>query len=453
MTRLEQKIAPRAATFSKHGTLPAYFGAAVAIAIAFAGVPVASAAPVPEFGLSVKRAGFKRITIQVPEPEVKSSATGWRRDVSEAQETLARDLIYSGYFFVMDQYASPYLPAGVSRAWNVGNERPETRPYHVDAVWSAETGRLGVELKLVDGAGQQIVGKRYEVGDAGIRGVIHHFADQVVTATTGARGIAQTKIAYARVTGRTSEIWTVDYDGFGGKALTAQRSLTLSPCWGTGRSWVAFTSYVEGQPWLYRLDQGSRRLRAVSSYSGLNTTPDWSDLRSLFALTLTRDGNAEVYSMNRDGRSPQRLTHHPAIDTSPTWSATGQQIAFTSDRSGVPQIYVMDADGGNVRRVTQHGLYSDSPAWSPDGQWIAYVCRRDGEFQLSLVRPDGGGERVLVRDGQNDSPSWANDSRHVAFASRRGGARAVYVVDLYSGLERRLTSGNDEAKTPAWSLQ
>lgn len=412
-----------------------------------------AAAQTETYSLEVRGAGFKRFSIQVVEPSVAAAANGWRRDIAEGRDTLARDLIYSGYFFVMDQNSSPYLPQGVSRAWNAANERPQERPHRVEAAWSSVDGGLTVDLRLLDGGGQQVVGKRYQIAAAGPRPAMHHFADQIVKALTGERGIAQTKIAFARMNGKNSEIWSVDYDGFGEKALTAQRTLSLSPCWGTARQWIAFTCYAEGQPWLYRLDQGARRLRPVSSAPGLNTSPDWSPAREDFALTLTRDGNAEIYRMDRDGRGGQRLTHHPAIDTSPTWSPGGQQIAFTSDRSGVPQIYVMDADGGNVRRLTQHGLYCDSPAWSPDGQWIVYVCRADGEFQMRVVKVDGRDERAVVREGQNDSPSWANDSRHIAFASRRGGSRAVYVVDLYSGLERRLTSGFQEAITPAWSME
>jgi TolB protein len=416
-----------------------------------AGAAPATPGETPTFPLEVRGEGFRRVSVQVTAAQMDAAAQGFKRDVFEAQETLARDLIYTGFFYVMDSDAGPFLPRGVSRAWNAANERPGERPHRIESRWTAEGGRLAVEMRLLDGAGGQVVGKRYAVTEAGVRAVMHHFADQVVHTLTGFTGIAQTQIAFARLQGKNSEIWTVDYDGFGEKQVTAQRSLTLSPCWGTNRSWIAFTSYAEGQPWLYRLDQGSRRLRAVSAHPGLNTSPEWSSGRGAFALTLTRDGNAEVYSMDRDGGGLKRLTHHPGIDTSPTWSATGQQIAFTSDRSGAPQIFVMDADGGNVRRLTRHGLYSDAAAWSPDGQWIAYVCRREGEFQLCVVRPDGGDERVVVRDGLNDAPSWANDSRHLAFSSRRGGARAVYVVDLYSGLERRLSSGSLEAITPAWS--
>ena len=140
-----------------------------------------------------------------------------------------------------------------------------------------------------------------------------------------------------------------------------------------------------------------------------------------------------------------------AIDTAPSWSPRGDQIAFTSDRSGIPQIYVMDGDGGNVRRLTYHNRYSDAPAWSPDGRWISYVSRWEGSIELRVMKPDGTNQRVVVSEGLNDSPSWAKDSRHIAFTSLRRGARAVYVVDIYTGLERRLTSGSQDAITPAWS--
>jgi Tol biopolymer transport system component len=56
-----------------------------------------------------------------------------------------------------------------------------------------------------------------------------------------------------------------------------------------------------------------------------------------------------------------------------------------------------------------------------------------------------------VTEGLNDGPTWAKDNRHVAFSSLRGGSRAVYVVDIYTGLERRLTAGPNDAIAPAWS--
>jgi TolB protein len=404
-----------------------------------------------QYEIEIHGTGFKRIALKVREPEIAGSGSGLRQAADEARETLGRDLIYSGLFHVMDAWGNPYLPRGVSRAWNVANETPERQPHEIAAAWSLEAGQLQAEMRLLDGLGTQITGKRYRVDAAGVRGAMHHFADEVVKRLTGVDGTAQTKIAFARLRGEVADIYTVDYDGFGERQVTNQKTLSHSPVWGPRRAWLAFTSYVESNPNLYRIDEGSNRLRALSRQPGLNTAPDWCQKRGLFALTLSHQGNAEVYTMREDGSGLKRLTHHPAIDTSPSWSPGGEQIAFTSDRSGVPQIYVMDGDGGNVRRLTYHNRYSDSPAWSPDGRWIAYVARWDGSIELRVMKPDGNDQRVVVGEGLNDSPSWGKDARHLVFSSLRGGARAIYVVDIYTGLERRLTTGAQDAITPAWS--
>jgi hypothetical protein len=109
----------------------------------------------------VRASGASRF--QLPDPSLAATESGRHGEVTEAQETLARDLIYSGFFYVMDQYASPFLPNGVSRAWNVSDERPDQRPYRVEAQWRSDGGGLAVDLRLVDGAGTQLLGKRYQI--------------------------------------------------------------------------------------------------------------------------------------------------------------------------------------------------------------------------------------------------------------------------------------------------
>ena len=404
-----------------------------------------------EFRIDIQGGAYRRMSIQIGEPSLAGGEDGVQKQAGESRETLARDLIYSGLFYVMDHRGNPYLPSGVSRAWNAANETPERQPHQVEMRWSVEAGQVVAELRLLDALGTQITGKRYTVGSNGVRGAMHHFADQIVKQLTGVDGIAQTKIAFARKRGERSEIFMTDYDGFDERQVTSQNTLSLSPVWGVGRKWIAFTSYVDENPNLYRIDEGMSRLRVVSRYPGLNTAPDWCQQRQLLSLTLTHEGNAEIYTMREDGTQLKRLTHNPAIDTAPAWSPGGDQIAFTSDRSGIPQVFVMSGDGGNVRRLTFHNRYSDAPAWSPDGKWIAYVSRWEDNIELRVMKPDGTNQRVVISDGLNDGPSWAKDSRHIAFSSLRRGSRAIYVVDIYTGLERRLTTGAQDAITPAWS--
>ena len=146
----------------------------------------------------------------------------------------------------------------------------------------------------------------------------------------------------------------------------------------------------------------------------------------------------------------------PAI----AWAPDGAHLAYRADQDAddVFELFTVRPDGtGNVRASRPLVAAGDVNlfAWAPDGSRLAYLASAlaADRTELFSVRPDGSDERVVVREGSNDGPSWANDSRHLAFSSRRGGVRAVYVVDLYSGLERRLTSGYQEAITPAWSRE
>jgi TolB protein len=436
--------------FENRGWRWAAVGVVIA-ALVRVSMPAPAAAQADEYDITIKDQQVRRVTVQLAEAAFSTPSGKARQAAENGSEILGRDLIYSGLFFVMDAFGSPFLPRGVSRAWNPADETPERQPYRLESTWGEEEGSVVAEMRLIDGLGTQVAGKRYKVDSGGVRGAMHHFADEVVKRLTGVDGIAQTRIAFSRAHGEQSEIWVIDYDGHAEERVTNHNTLSLSPVWGRGRSWIAFTSYVEGQPFLYRIDQGSTRMRSLSRFDGLNTAPDWSEAKQRYALTLSKDENAEIYSIDDKGRDLKRLTHHPSIDTSPAWSPGGEQIAFTSDRSGTPQIFVMNADGGNVRRLTSHNRYSDSPAWSPDGQWIAYVARWEDTIELRIMRPDGLRQRVIVDNGLNDTPSWARDSRHIAYSSLRGGKRAVYVVDIFTGLERRLTMGSENAITPAWS--
>lgn len=69
-----------------------------------------------------------------------------------------------------------------------------------------------------------------------------------------------------------------------------------------------------------------------------------------------------------------------------------------------------------------------------------------------LVRPDGSGlHRLSQRRGSEWGPSWSPDGRRVVFARESGRGQAdLYVADLATGEERRLTYGSDN-DVAAWS--
>ena len=54
-----------------------------------------------EFRLDVEGRGYKRMTLQVLAPEFDTPTADVRATANRGRETLARDLIYSGLFFVI----------------------------------------------------------------------------------------------------------------------------------------------------------------------------------------------------------------------------------------------------------------------------------------------------------------------------------------------------------------
>ena len=165
----------------------------------------------------------------------------------------------------------------------------------------------------------------------------------------------------------------------------------------------------------------------------------------------------------------------PAVQISPTPDSTALavatslggsfgQIAFASDRSGIPQIYVMNTDGSQLTPVTNADTGACQPAWSPDGTQLVFIspCRARGDLSgsaypdssLYLMNADGTELSKLTPGPEsNFDPAWSADGRRIAFTSLRDGHKQIYLLDVNSRIETRLTNTPPEVETsqPTWS--
>jgi TolB protein len=100
---------------------------------------------------------------------------------------------------------------------------------------------------------------------ASLRRQAHAFADDIVFAITGKKGIGQTKIAFkAQATGRRGEIYVSDFDGHNAQAVTHDNAIVAAPAWVPGRLALYYTSYQPGNPdiFYHNLSTGQRRIIA-----------------------------------------------------------------------------------------------------------------------------------------------------------------------------------------------
>ena len=415
--------------------------------------PPASRAQGVEVFLNVTGGGAKKLNIAIPEFALLggTDAQGTAKLLASVAGT---DLTFSGLFSVVAASGAipANNPAALKESWTAFAAAGAHAGVH--GLLTLRGDRLEAEMRLYDLTSPEhrlIAAKKFQGTLAQARRVAHRIADEIVLQFTGEPGVADTKLAYVLGPRGAKEIYIADYDGAGATPVTRNGSINLMPVWSPDARSLAFTSYVQGYPDLYRTFPFERRpLQTLAAFAGINSSPAWSPDGRLLAMTLAKDGNPEIYVLTLATGALRRLTRHAGIDTEPTWAPTGRQLAFVSDRTGSPHIFVMDTDGANVRQLTSGG-FQTQPRWSPKGDTIVYTQRQAGH-QLWAVNPDGSTPRQLTfGPGSAQGAAWAPDGRHLAFQSNRLGRWQIFAMPLDGTPPTQVTSGQGEATSPSWS--
>jgi TolB protein len=402
--------------------------------------------------INVTGGGSRKLNIAVPEFTVVAGS-----DVQGAGKQLASvtgaDLTFSGLFSVVAATGAipANNPAALQQWWNEFAAAGAHAGLH--GLLAIRGDRLEGEMRLYDlttPEHRMIADKKFEVTGAQGRRLAHKIADEVVLQFTGEPGVADTKIAFVSGPRGAKEIVVADYDGNSPTPLTRNGSINLTPVWSPDARSLAYTSYKQGYPDLYRAFPFERRPeQTLAAFVGINTAPAFSPDGKSLAMTLSKDGNPEIYVLALASGSMRRLTRHAGIDTEPTWSPTGRQLAFISDRTGTPSVFVMDAEGTSVRQLTSGGFHTQ-PRWSPKGDTIAYTSRQ-GNHDIWLVNVDGSNPRRLTSGADNQGPTWAPNGRHLAFQSNRTGRWQLYAMLADGTAQKLIPTGSTEATSPSWS--
>jgi Tol biopolymer transport system component len=197
----------------------------------------------------------------------------------------------------------------------------------------------------------------------------------------------------------------------------------------------------------YRADGGSRGpvpAGAPAGTAGSGASSWWQ-----IAYDRTLDGKTELFVIPAGGGVERRLAGQASLGR---WTPDGRRIVFTSGRSGTPQLWEIDAEGGRPRRLRDNTATEYQADVSPDGRQLAFLSNLDGPERLMIEDLRSGALRELVRHGDHavlGNPHWSPDGRWLAFSSNWRIGHHIYLVEVATGQERRispLTSGGCEAR-------
>ncbi|MHC1724748.1 MAG: Tol-Pal system beta propeller repeat protein TolB [Syntrophobacteraceae bacterium] len=406
--------------------------------------------------VDINKPSFQRIPVAVPDFKYMSAEqTQLARDMSAI---LSGDLDFSGIFRPLDPKGFLENPQtmGIDAA---GIKFPEWKRIGADFLvrgsYQIQGSSIKMEGRLFDTvSGRLIKGKAYEGDARNWRSMVHDFADEILLALTGERGVFDTRIAYVQSMGNAKEIFYCDFDGGNPVQVTRDNNLALSPAWSSDLSQLAYVSYRDGSPKIYGLNIRSGSQYLICGAGGMNITPAWRPGRNELAVTMTKEGRQDIFLIGTGGQVIQKLglATGSAISVSPDWAPDGRKLAYVSNESGNPQVYILDVGSGQKKRLTFTGKYNTSPAWSPKGDWIAYSGVVGGQHNIFIIRPDGSENRALTNgEGNNESPSWSPDGRMIAFSSTRQGGPAIWVLLTNGTGARRLTRQGGSQELPDWS--
>jgi Tol biopolymer transport system component len=268
-----------------------------------------------------------------------------------------------------------------------------------------------------------------------------------------------TEIAFVSGTGAAgTSIQAMDSAGHSKPVITAPEGARLnSPSWSPDGKKIAYSQINGNQTRLMISGEAIGTTDDVFPFPATWLSPNqvlYPANGKIFVTTLGGESKTVPFQarfqLNRPSYKHRQLdfdstTARPVKGVvRPALSPDGNRIVFEA----LNQLWVMDI-GGKPQQLTNGNYYKQSPAWSPDGKQIAYSSDKAGTADIYILDLVTKSERRVTNlaDSAEIEPAWSPDGKKLAFQKDA----TTYTVDLASGEIKEAVKATYEPGKASWS--
>lgn len=230
---------------------------------------------------------------------------------------------------------------------------------------------------------------------------------------------------------------------------------------------LGFQALIDGNSHPFSMDRSGEKKCDLTKESrefayGFSASPD--------GKRVAYHKNYQVYLANADGSDARQVKTGQPFNFVPKWSPDGAEVLFLSGEHYNCHPYLVRADGSGLRKLADRGGYrgviefldvpdfhggsSDVPVWSADGRAIFFTAQENGSVELFRVTREGTKEQLSKTPlgTLHYHPLPSPDGKWLVYGSQRDGVRQLYLMQLDSKQERRLTNltPGSAAMWPHW---
>jgi Tol biopolymer transport system component len=194
------------------------------------------------------------------------------------------------------------------------------------------------------------------------------------------------------------------------------------------------------------------------SFHPFSSSVGWSPNSKQVVFANKQRGLNVLYTIDVETLTKARIADlEMDIISSPDWSRDSNKIVFSGMKNGKQDLYTWNLNSNKLTQYTADRQTQEKPTWSPNGNSIAYQTnanhprnsRRKDYHQISILDIQSGLiKKVTQGQWDHKNPIWLNDSS-IIYTSNKSGVENIYLHNLNNDSSWAITNILSSAFNPS----